>query len=218
MEAQRKISVLVADELTLVREGLAALCEQSPRIHVSGQCADGEAALRYIETKQPDVALLDLNLPRLYCLEIVHKVRAADYPTKLVVLSLRRDRKTIIEVLRSGAHGIVLKAGPSRHLFDAVTQVFDGGVYVSPLLELDKVFSSPRAKKPEDPLELLSAREYQVFSLLVDGLRAKEVAARLTLSPKTVDTYRSSLMRKLGIHDLAGLVKFAVQRSLTAMP
>jgi DNA-binding NarL/FixJ family response regulator len=218
MEAQKKISVLVADELALVREGVAALCERSPQIQVVEQCGDGEAALKYIEASQPDVAILDLNLPRLYSLELVSKVRRAGHPTKLIILSVRRDRKTVIEVLRAGAHGFLLKAGPSRHLLDAVLQVVDGGVYVSPMLELDKVFSPQRAKKPEDPLELLSAREYQVFSLLVEGLRAKEVAARLDLSPKTVDTYRSSLMRKLDIHDLAGLVKFAVQRSLTEMP
>jgi DNA-binding NarL/FixJ family response regulator len=100
---------------------------------------------------------------------------------------------------------------------EAFEQTAQGGVYVSPMLELDKIFAQSKSRKPDDPMDLLSAREYQVFSLLVEGLRAKEVAARLDLSPKTVDTYRASLMRKLDIHDLAGLVKFAVQRGLTPL-
>jgi DNA-binding NarL/FixJ family response regulator len=87
---------------------------------------------------------------------------------------------------------------------------------VSPQLELNKIFSSNQKSSAEDPLDMLSAREYQVFSLLVEGVRAKEIAARLELSPKTVDTYRASLMRKLDIHDVAGLVKFAIQRDLTS--
>ena len=92
-----------------------------------------------------------------------------------------------------------------------------GGIYVSPEMELEKIFISQRKNEIGDPLETLSSREYQVFSLLIDGIRAKEIAARLDLSPKTVDTYRASLMRKLDIYDVAGLVKFAIQRDLTSV-
>ena len=106
--------------------------------------------------------------------------------------------------------------GPRIILLEAFEQILDGGIYVSPSLELDKIFSPGQKAVPDDPLEALSAREYQVFSLLVEGTRAKEIAARLDLSPKTVDTYRASLMRKLDIHDVAGLVKFAIQRDLTS--
>jgi DNA-binding NarL/FixJ family response regulator len=100
-------------------------------------------------------------------------------------------------------------------LLEAFEQVLDGGIYVSPQLELNKIFGPGQKNSADDPLEMLSAREYQVFTLLVDGIRAKEIAARLELSPKTVDTYRASLMRKLDIHDVAGLVKFAIHRDLT---
>jgi DNA-binding NarL/FixJ family response regulator len=93
--------------------------------------------------------------------------------------------------------------------------VLAGGVYVTPLLEMDRIFSWDNGHSSEDPLRILSAREYQVFLLLVEGVRAKEIAARLALSPKTIDTYRASLMRKLEIFDLAGLVKFALNRGLT---
>ena len=120
-------------------------------------------------------------------------------------------------MLKCGASAYVLKAGPGKHLLDAFEQVCDGGIYVTPLLNIGDIFTARRKSEPEDPLERLSAREYQVFSLLIEGIRAKEVAARLELSPKTVDTYRASLMRKMDIHDVAGLVKFAISRNLIAM-
>lgn len=209
-------SVLLADDLTLVREGLAALCQAQPAYKVVGQCSEGAAALQMIQAQRPDIAVLDMNLPDLHTLEIVRRVREANLPTRMVVLSTRRDRKTVVEALRCGVNAFLLKSVPSNQLLEAFEQILDGGIYVSPQLELSKIFSAGGKSAPEDPLESLSAREYQVFSLLVEGVRAKEIAARLDLSPKTVDTYRASLMRKLDIHDVAGLVKFAIQRDLTS--
>ena len=207
-------SILLADDLTLVREGLAALCEAQPQFRVIGQCSEGGAALRMMELKRPDIAVLDLNLPDLFTLEIVRRAKEAGIPTKIVVLSTRRDRKTVVEALRCGVSAFLLKSGPSLQLLEAFDQILDGGIYVSPELELNKIFCGGQKSATEDPLQALSAREYQVFSLLCDGVRAKEIAARLSLSPKTVDTYRASLMRKLDIHDVAGLVKFAINRDL----
>jgi len=209
-------SVLLADDLTLVREGLAALCAVHAQFKVVGQCSDGASALRMIESQRPDLAVLDLNLPDLFTMEIVRRVRDASLPTKIVVLSVRKDRKTVVEALRCGVSGFLLKSAPSSELLEAMDQVLEGSIYVSPQLELNKIFSTNHKNSPDDPLELLSAREYQVFSLLIEGVRAKEIAARLELSPKTIDTYRASLMRKLDIHDVAGLVKFAINRDLTS--
>jgi DNA-binding NarL/FixJ family response regulator len=209
-------SVLIADDLTLVREGLAALCESQPRFRVVGQCSEGAAAWRMIQERPPDIAVLDLNLPDLFTLEVVRKVRDANLPTRMVVLSTRRDRKTVVEALRCGVSAFLLKSAPSNQLLDAFDQILEGGIYVAPQIELNKIFNPGQKPSPEDPLELLSAREYQVFTLLVEGIRAKEIAARLELSPKTVDTYRASLMRKLDIHDVAGLVRFAIQRDLVS--
>ena len=210
------ISILLADNLTLVREGLAVLCEAQEGYHVMAQVSEGAAALRLIQESQPDIAVLDLNLPDLFALEIVRKVREARLSTKMIVLTTRKDRKTVVEALRSGVNAFVLKSASPTQLLEAFVQVMEGGIYVSPQLELNKIFAANLRSAPEDPIDLLSAREYQVFSLLVEGVRAKEIAARLELSPKTVDTYRASLMRKLDIHDVAGLVKFAIQRDLTS--
>ena len=209
-------SVLLADDLTLVREGLAALCQRQPAYRVVGQCSEGAAALRLIETHRPDIAVLDLNLSELHTLELVRRVRDANLPTRIVVLAMRRDRKTVVEALRCGVNAFLLKSAPWNQLMEAFDQVLGGGVYVSPELELNRIFGGSAKPEPDDPLETLSSREHQVFSLMVEGIRAKEIAARLELSPKTVDTYRASLMRKLDIHDVAGLVKYAIQRDLTS--
>ncbi len=216
MEERRPISVVIAEELTLVREALVCLCEARGRANVLGQCGDGAAALILIESLKPDIALLDLELPKLATLEIVRRVRRSALPTKIVALSPRSDRKTVLEALRGGVHAFLPKSGPARHLVDSFEQVLNGGIYVSPQLEPDKLFGPHRDNAGADPFQTLSSREHQVFCLLVAGLRAKEIAARLDLSAKTVDTYRSNLMRKLDIHDVAGLVKFAIQRDLTS--
>ena len=212
----QKYSILLADDLTLVREGLAALCDAQPHYKVVGQCSQGAEVLRLIEANPPDLAVLDLNLTDLFTMEIVRRVREAGYKTKILVLSTRKDRKTVVEALRCGVSGFLLKSAPAAQLLEAFEQVLDGSIYVSPQLELNRIFTSNSKSQTEDPLDSLSAREHQVFSLLVEGVRAKEIAARLELSPKTVDTYRASLMRKLDIHDVAGLVKFAIHRDLTS--
>src|SRR5579862_3752506 len=162
----KKYSILLADDLTLVREGLAALCDAQAQYKVVGQCSEGAVALRMIESQKPDLAVLDLNLPDLFTLEIVRRVREGGLPTKMVVLSTRRDRKTVVEALRSGVSGFLLKTAPSSQLLEAFEQILDGGIYVSPQLELHKIFTSQTKASTADPIETLSAREYQVFSLL----------------------------------------------------
>jgi DNA-binding NarL/FixJ family response regulator len=211
----KTISIILADDHSIVREGLAAYCESKPELHIAGQCSDGLAALEMIRSLTPDFAILDLDMPKLHGLEVIRKVRESNIPCKLVVLSMYRDEKMVMEALRAGANGYLLKDGPGRHLLDAISYIQDGGVYVSPLLRREYLLETPRKASAEDPLALLSRREYEVFSFLVDGMRPKDIAKLLDISPKTVDTYRSNIMRKLGIHDLVGLVKFAIQRNLT---
>jgi DNA-binding NarL/FixJ family response regulator len=198
-DGSQATTLLLADELAMVREGLAALCAAWPRYRIIADCGDGDEAFRLIHELRPDIAVLDLQLPRLFPLEIVRRARQEGIETRAVILAHRGDRKTVLEALRGGASAFVIKSGPARHLHDALNQVRAGSIYVSPLLEMEKLFAPERGG--EDPIELLSSREHQVFTLLVEGFRAKEIAARLDLSPKTVDTYRASLMRKLDIHD-----------------
>jgi len=208
-------TVVLADDHAIVREGFAALCEANG-IRVVGQCSDGAMAIETILASEPDFGILDLNMPGMTGIEAVRRLRNAGCPSKLMILSISRDDKTVIEALRAGADAYLLKDGPTRHLLEAITYVRDGGQYVSPLLRGAGLFTKPDATAPDDPLATLSPREMEVFSYLVKGMRAKDIAELLHISPKTVDTYRATLMRKLNVRDIVGLVKFAIERNLTS--
>lgn len=215
MKEQQETTVVLADDHNIVREGIAALCAANG-MRVLGQCSDGPAALDMINSLQPDFAILDLHMPGMTGAEVIRRLRTNHCKAKLLILSISREEATVMDALRAGADAYLLKDGPGRHLLDAISFVRDGGVYVSPLLRGAGLFTRADRQIPEDPLGSLSPREMEVFSYLVNGLRAKDIAELLDISPKTVDTYRASLMRKLNVHDLVGLVKFAIERNLTS--
>lgn len=215
MDEASQLTVVLADDHAIVREGIAALCATNG-MRIIGQASEGPAAFEMISALRPDFAILDLHMPVMTGIEVIRRLRANGFPGKLMILSISRDETTVMEALRAGADAYLLKDGPARHLLDAVSFVRDGGVYVSPLLRGAGLFTRAERRVSEDPLASLSPREMEVFSYLVNGLRAKDIAELLDISPKTVDTYRASLMRKLNVHDLVGLVKFAIERNLTS--
>ena len=215
MKESRETTVVLVDDHAIVREGIAALCSANG-MRILGQCSDGAAAIEMIDALKPDFAILDLNMPGISGIEVIRRLRASSCSAKLLILSISREEATVIEALRAGADAYLLKDGPSRHLLDAIGFVREGGVYVSPLLRGVGLFTKAASAPVQDPLASLSPRETEVFSYLVNGLRAKDIAELLEISPKTVDTYRASLMRKLNVHDLVGLVKFAIERNLTS--
>lgn len=202
--------MLLASEQELLREGLAALCERSGRHEVVGQCGDGSAAVQVASARQPDVCLLDLGLRSLHAFELISRLRRAAPNTRTVIVAERADARCARGILHAGASGVLLTSGPLQSLFDAISLAAEGGIYLPPGLPAEGVLAEADAG---DPLSALSEREYQVFRLLVEGVRPKEIANRLDLSPKTVDSHRKNLMRKLDIHDLPTLVRFAVSRT-----
>lgn len=214
MNNSKQTTILIAEDQAIIREGLVAVC-QGKDLQIAGQCSDGLMALEMIRSLKPDFAILDLNMPKLSGLQVVRKLREGECATRCIILTISREESSIREALKVGADGYLLKDGPSRHLTDAINYIRDGGVYVSPLLKVAGLFPTNREAQEDDPLSQLSRRERDVFFNLVNGLRAKEIANLLDISPKTVDTYRASLMRKLNIHDLVGLVKFAIEHNLT---
>ena len=215
MPESQETTVVLADDHNIVREGIAALCAKEG-LRVLGQCSNGTQAVEMITALKPDFALLDMNMPTLTGVEVIRRLRQAGCTTKLLILSISRQDATVTEAIRAGADAYLLKDGPSRHLLDAINFVRDGGIYLSPLLKGAGFFTQGETRREADPLANLSPREMEVFSLLVNGRRAKDIADLLEISPKTVDTYRASLMRKLNVHDLVGLVKFAIERNLTS--
>jgi DNA-binding NarL/FixJ family response regulator len=215
MDDTAQTTVVLADDHAIVREGIAALCATNG-MRILGQCSEGPAAIEMVNHLKPDFAILDLHMPIMTGVEVIRRLRNSGCSAKLIILSISREENTVMEALRAGADAYLLKDGPARHLLDAISFVRDGGVYVSPLLRGAGLFTRAERNLPEDPLASLSPREMEVFSYLVNGLRAKDIAELLDISPKTVDTYRASLMRKLNVHDLVGLVKFAIERNLTS--
>lgn len=215
MEATKPTTLVLADDHGIVREGIAAFCSARQDLKILGQSSDGLEALELILALKPDFAVLDLNMPRLSGLEVIRRLRMAKSETKLIVLSISRDENLVREIFRSGANGYLLKDGPARHLFDAINYIQDGGQYLTPLIKREAIDIK---REKQDPLAQLSKREYEVFSFLVDGMRPKDIAKILEISPKTVDTYRANIMRKLEVDGIAGLVRFAIQRNLQSSP
>lgn len=209
-----KKTIVLADEQTLFREGTAALCEATRLYSVAGQCADGRSAVRMIGDLRPDISILDLGLPRLHALSVIQKLQRTDPKLKFLVLGMRRDGKTVLEVLRSGASGYLLKSDSIAVLLRGLREILAGSICISPQFEAAKIFRSAAASLRQESYEQLSPREYQVFTLLIQGLRGKEIADRLDLSQKTVSTYRVNLMNKLNIYDVPGLVKLALRKKL----
>ena len=210
----KKTTIVLADEQSLFREAIAVLCEATRQYRVVGHASDGRSAIKMIGALAPDIAILDLGLPKLYALAVIQKARLAVSFPKFLVLSTRRDSKTVLEALRAGANGYLLKNDPASCLFHALREILTGSIYVSPQFDLVRVFKGAAARLRRASYERLSAREHQVFTLVLQGLRGKEMADRLDLSQKTISTYRANLMSKLDIYDVPGLVKFAVRKKL----
>jgi DNA-binding NarL/FixJ family response regulator len=209
----KKATLVLAVEEALLREGLASICEGTGRYRVAGQCGDGRTAARLIETLAPDAAILDAALPRLHTFALIRQCLVGGSPTKYMVLSSRADPRSVISALRSGASGFLLRSDTAEWLVRGLHDILAGSIWVSPQLKLVKVFQG-RAAAVREAYEELSPREYQVFMMVVHGLRGKEIAARLDLSEKTVSTYRALMMRKIGVSDVPALVRYAVRKRL----
>jgi DNA-binding NarL/FixJ family response regulator len=210
--------IVLADDHAIVREGFAALLAANG-LEVIGQAQDGEAAVAMILEMRPDFAILDFEMPPgITGVEAVRRLRAAGSSAKLMILSIVKDQETVLSAIQAGADAYLVKGGPVRHLLDAMSFVREGGVYISPIVGGAAVLTHSAAHVATDPLEVLSPREREVFRYLVGGMRAKDIAELLRISPKTVDTYRASLMRKLNCKDLVELVKFAIEHGLDGGP
>jgi len=213
MRSGVKIRVLLADDHAVVRYGLRALLEVSG-MEVVGEAGDGRSALRIAEDCQPDVAILDVAMPELNGIDAAAMLRERCPNTRIVILSMHADAEHVHRAFAAGASGYLLKGSASDEIVAAARAVVGGGRYLSRELAHTDPARAGRSGEP-GPLESLSARERQVLQLVVEGHSSAEIAAVVNLSPKSVDTYRSRLMKKLGVSDIPALVKFAVQHGLT---
>jgi DNA-binding NarL/FixJ family response regulator len=208
-----KIRVLIADDHAVVRYGLRALLELSGS-EVVGEAEEGRQALRLARELQPDVAILDVTMPGLNGIDVAAVLREECPDLRAVILSMHSDSEHVHRAFAAGASAYLLKGSASEEIVEAVRAVHAGRLYLS--RELASVMSAdlPSSGK-RGPLDSLSAREREVLQLVVEGNSSAQIAALVHLSPKSVDTYRSRLMRKLGVPNVTALVKFAVRHGLT---
>lgn len=203
--------ILIADDHPIVREGFKALLERH-RFTVVGEAADGREATRLARDLRPDVAVLDLAMPRLNGLGAAREIARACPRTKTILLTVHTTDQYVLEALQAGVRGYVLKSQVSADLVQAIHEVMRGALYLSPGIS-EAVVQAYLAKTgfPPDPL---TSREREVLQLIAEGKTTKEIAEVLGISGKTVESHRSRLMEKLDIHQTAGLVRYAIRRGL----
>jgi DNA-binding NarL/FixJ family response regulator len=210
------ITVLIADDHTVVAEGLRHLVGAQPEMEVIGLAENGRDAVRSAMESRPDIVLMDHGMPILNGTEATRLIRERCAETRVIMLSMYSDAVHVYRALQAGATGYIIKRSVAKEVVDAIRAVYRGGRYLSKQLVDDGIIDHAAAQSaPDDPLERLSSRERQVLQLLAEGHSVAEIAATLSLSPKTVETYRARMMEKLGIYELAGLVRFAIQQGVT---
>ena len=210
------IRILIADDHGVVAEGLKQLVEAESDMQVVALVGDGREAVQQARDTQPDVVLMDLSMPELNGADATRAILQRDPKCRVIVLSMYAQREYVRRALKAGAAGYVVKRSAAKEVVEAIRAVHAGQRYLSPRV-VDVVLEDYTDDKQDDPLARLSAREREVLQLLAEGRTGAEIAQRLSLSQKTVETYRARLVEKLGIRDLAGLVRFAIQRGLVSL-
>jgi DNA-binding NarL/FixJ family response regulator len=211
------ITVFLADDHAVLRDGLRMLLEASPDIRVVGEAADGSEAVRQVEKLRPDIVIMDIAMPEMNGIAATRQIREACPSVQVIILSMHSTDEHVFRALEAGARGFVLKEAAGSEVVRAVHVVFDGHRYLSQKIEdsvVDNYVEQRRSGELENPLIRLTLRELEVLQLVVEGHSNATIADTLSLSPKTVGTYRSRLMQKLGINNLPDLVRFAIQHDL----
>jgi DNA-binding NarL/FixJ family response regulator len=214
------ITVLLADDHAVVRDGLRAILEAQPDIAVIGDAADGRETVRKTAQLCPSVVVMDIAMPELNGIEATRQIGEVCPSAQVVILSMHSTSEHIFRALLAGARGYLLKESAGVEVVNAVRAVQAGQRYLSQKISDKLVEDYVRQRQPieaKSPLASLSAREREVLQLVVEGKSSAEIAGVLFLSPKTIETYRSRLMRKLDISDLPSLVKFAIQHGLISL-
>jgi DNA-binding NarL/FixJ family response regulator len=209
------IRVLVADDHTIVRKGLVSLLEESGECRVVAEAADGLEAVERAVATRPDVAVVDLTMPRLSGLEAVRRIHDELPTTRILVLTVHEEEEYVLPIVRAGAAGYLVKDSAVSELLAAVKALAAGQGYFGPQAAraLAEQYRRPE-RSPEDPYGSLTPREREVFHLVVEGKTTKEVAVALGISVKTADNHRSRMMDKLGVHNTAELVRYAARKGL----
>jgi two-component system, NarL family, response regulator NreC len=210
--SDRVINILLADDHTIVRQGLKLILSAHSDLHVVGEAANGKEAVELAAKLKPDIVLLDVAMPELNGIEATRKMVEANPRLRVLVLSMHKEAVYVRETLRAGARGYILKDAIDTELLNAVRSVARGDGYISPAVS--GALLNDYRKDVTDPVDLLSPREREVLQLIAEGKTNKEIATKLNLSVYTVDSHRGKIMEKLNLHSTGELVRFALKRGL----
>jgi DNA-binding NarL/FixJ family response regulator len=211
------IRVLLVDDHAVVRDGLRAMLEAQPEMEVVGDVANGREGVRATQKLRPDVVVMDIAMPELNGIEATLQIKERSPSTQVLILSMHSTTEHIFRALQAGARGYLLKDSAGAEVVEAVRAVHAGRRYLSNKIAATVIDDYISERHRTSPLDSLSRRERQILQLIAEGKTSAEVGTMLFLSPKTVDTYRSRMMHKLGIGDVPNLVKFAIQHGITQL-
>ena len=210
----KPLRIFLADDHALVRGGIRALLQSIEGMSVVGETGDGTEALAMIRSMQPDLVLLDISMPGLNGLEIAERVAKELPQVRIIVLSMHATESYVADALRAGVVGYLRKSAAVAELPVAIDAVSRGEVYLSPGISREVLEALRSGGAPPGPLVGLSSRQREILQLIAEGHSSKEIGFRLGISSKTVDTHRAQIMERLGIHNVQGLVKFAMRAGL----
>ena len=211
------IRIYIADDHSILRDGLAAILQTQEDIEIVGDGDNGRQVVKEVVHLQPDLVIMDIAMPNLNGIEASMLLRHSAAETKVIMLSMYGTREHIFRALQAGAKGYLLKSSAGAELLNAVRTVHAGQRYLSQKISGTVVDDYLQGLRTASPLETLSAREREVLQLVAEGHSSSQVANMLSLSPKSIDTYRRRLMQKIGVSDFPGLVKFSILHGLISL-
>ncbi|WLT32293.1 response regulator transcription factor [Geothrix sp. PMB-07] len=217
MASERRHRLVIADDHTILREGLKALMGARPDLEVVGEATDGREAVRCAEELKPDLMMLDLSMPRSNGLEALKEIKRVSPGTKVLVLTVHKTEDYVFTALQAGADGYVLKDSSASELTLAVRSVLNGERYLAPAIASTVVMGYLGAKDPtamRPSFDELTTREREVLKLIAEGYRTKDIAEYLCISPKTVEKHRANLMDRLNLRTVSSLTTYAIEKGL----
>jgi two-component system response regulator NreC len=209
--------IFIADDHTMIRQGLRRILEEVTGYKVIGECGDGLQVMPQLRRFQPDMIMLDISLPNLRGIELIKKIRKFDKGMKILVLTMHKNEEYVYECLTGGAQGYILKEDADSELISAIGQIQSGKIYVSSSFTGDVIKNLlERNAKIDDysPFRVLSSREREILKLTAEGDTNKKIAVKLSISNRTVEHHRANIMKKIGVKNVASLIKYAVKAGL----
>ena len=215
--SKTKIKVLIVDDHPVVRKGLLSCLAGKENLKIVGEAANGNEAIRLVKELAPDIVLMDMDMPEMDGLAVTEALRKVASQAKVLILSMKSNRDAVLRIIKAGARGYVLKDAPTEELVQAIEAVQAGEAYFSKPIAQIALNQYVADADDTKPVAKLSERERQVLALIAEGKSNKEIAMHLGIGVRTIETHRERIMRKLNVHSVAGLTKFAIANGISSL-